>query len=263
MKAIARRFLWVAAYAIAMALLEAVVVAYLRALIQVTEDAVALGPYLAIETWREVGTLVMLAAVGWLAGHKATDRLAYGAFAFGLWDIAYYAWLKVLLGWPASLLDWDILFLLPLRWWGPVLAPVLIALLVCAGALLAVVRAGQGRPPAITQARVGALAAGGLLALYVFMADSLHALLGGRSDWATLRPTSFPWPLFLIALALMAGSGLAMAWPYPHRASPPSPVMDDAWKQQDFTPAQPRPRSGGGETTEVGCTGGLCPPHPQ
>jgi len=28
-----------------------------------------------------------------------------------------------------SLLDWDILFLLPLPWWGPVLAPVLIALL--------------------------------------------------------------------------------------------------------------------------------------
>ena len=219
MKAIAKRFLWVAAYAVAMALLEAVVVAYLRALIQVTEDAVALGPYVAMETWREVGTLVMLAAVGWLAGHRVTDRLAYGAFAFGLWDIAYYAWLKVFLGWPATLLDWDILFLLPLRWWGPVLAPVLIALLICAGAMLAVARAAQGQPPVLTPIRGGAMAAGGLLALYVFMADSLHALLAGRSDWATLRPASFPWPLFLIALALMAGSGLAMAWPYPPRPS--------------------------------------------
>jgi hypothetical protein len=215
MQAIARRFLWVAAYAIAMALLEAVVVAYLRALIQVTDASVTLGPYLAMETWREVGTLTMLAAVGWLAGRTTVDRLCYGAFAFGLWDIAYYAWLKVLLGWPATLLDWDILFLVPLRWWGPVLAPVLIALLVCAIAVLAVVRMERGMPPAIGRARVATLAAGGLLALYVFMADSLHALLGGRSDWATLRPTSFLWPLFLVALALMAGSGLAMTWPGP------------------------------------------------
>jgi len=210
----AKRFLWVSAYAIAMALLEAVVVAYLRALIEVTDKAVVLGPYLAMELGREVGTLTMLAAVGWLAGRQTNDRLCYGAFAFGLWDIAYYAWLKVLLDWPATLLDWDILFLVPLRWWGPVL----IAALVCVSAALVVVRAERGNRPLITPARVGALAVGGLLALYVFMADSLHALLGGRSDWATLRPTSFPWPLFLIALALMAGPSLAMTWPSPHRA---------------------------------------------
>ena len=214
----AKRFLWVAAYAIAMALLEAVVVAYLRALIQVTDQAVALGPYLAMEIGREVGTLTMLAAVGWLAGRQTGDRLACGAFAFGLWDIAYYAWLKVLLDWPANLLDWDILFLVPLRWWGPVLAPMLIAVLVCVSAVVAVVRVERGNRLAITPARVGALAVGGLLALYAFMADSLHALLGGRSDWATLRPTFFPWLLFLAALALMAWPGLAMTGPGPCRA---------------------------------------------
>ena len=27
-------------------------------------------------------------------------------------------------GWPETVLDWDILFLLPLPWWGPVIAPV-------------------------------------------------------------------------------------------------------------------------------------------
>ena len=32
-------------------------------------------------------------------------------------------------GWPRSLFDWDVLFLLPLPWWGPVLAPVSIAVL--------------------------------------------------------------------------------------------------------------------------------------
>jgi hypothetical protein len=49
--------------------------------------------------------------------------------AFGVWDIFYYVFLKVLTGWPHSLMDWDILFLLPLPWWGPVIAPVSIAVL--------------------------------------------------------------------------------------------------------------------------------------
>jgi hypothetical protein len=102
-----------------MALLEAVVVVYIRGLIQMTSERVSLGPYVTMEVWREVATLVMLVAVGWLAGRRRTDRLAYGLFAFGLWDIWYYLWLRVLMGWPETLLDWDILFLIPLRWSRP------------------------------------------------------------------------------------------------------------------------------------------------
>ena len=64
-----------------------------------------------------------------LAGRTWRSRLGYAALAFGVWDIFYYVFLKVICGWPHSLLDWDILFLLPLPWWGPVLAPVSIALL--------------------------------------------------------------------------------------------------------------------------------------
>ena len=108
-----KRFLWVSAYAIAMAFLEAVAVAYIRKLLYITQDHVSLGPYVRMEVGREVATIVMLVAVGWMAGRKRPDRLAYGLFAFGLWDIWYYVWLKVLLGWPARLLDWDILFLIP------------------------------------------------------------------------------------------------------------------------------------------------------
>ncbi len=82
--------------------------------------------------------MVMLVAVGWLAGRGRAERWAYGLFAFGMWDIGYYIWLKVLVNWPATLLDWDVLFLIPLRWWGPVLAPVLIAALICVTTMLAV-----------------------------------------------------------------------------------------------------------------------------
>jgi len=181
-----KRFLWVSAYAIAMAFLEAVAVAYIRKLLYITQDHVSLGPYVRMEVGREVATIVMLVAVGWMAGRKRPDRLAYGLFAFGLWDIWYYVWLKVLLGWPARLLDWDILFLIPLRWWGPVLSPVLIAALICVTAVLAVVRMERGERLGITPARVATVLVGGLLALYVFMSDSLHALLSGQLDWATL-----------------------------------------------------------------------------
>ena len=66
--------------------------------------------------------MVMLLAVGILAGRNWRSRLGYSAIAFGVWDIFYYLFLKVMCGWPHSLLDWDILFLLPLPWWGPVLA---------------------------------------------------------------------------------------------------------------------------------------------
>jgi hypothetical protein len=208
-----KRFGWVAAYAVAMALLEAVVVVYLRGLLRIGGETVSLGPYATMEIAREAATLVMLVAVGWLAGQRAVPRLAYGLFAFGLWDIAYYGWLRVLIGWPETLLDRDVLFLIPLRWWGPVLAPVLIALLICVTAVLAVVRVTRGPALTLTPARVGVALTGALLALYVFMADALHAWLRGDPRWTTLRPTPFRWPLFLIALALMALPSLRTVWP--------------------------------------------------
>lgn len=213
MRETGKRFLWVSAYAIAMAFLEAVVVVYIRGLLHITNDHVSLGPYVRMEVWREVATIVMLVAVAWMTGRGRLDRWAYGLFAFGLWDIWYYIWLRVLIGWPETLLDWDTLFLIPLRWWGPVLSPTLIAALICVTAVLAVVRMERGEQPEITPARVGGVALGGLLALYVFMADSLHALLRGRPDWATLRPGPFRWPLFLVALALMALPSLMATWP--------------------------------------------------
>ena len=219
MNEVGKRFICISAYALGMALLEAIVVIYLRALLLVSSEQVSLGSHLRVEIYREMGTLVMLAAVGWLAGQDKLDRLAYALFAFGLWDIGYYAWLKVLIGWPATPLDWDILFLIPLRWWGPVLAPILMASLICVGAVLAVVRLERRERLGITSVRLVCLGLGCLLALYVFMADALHALLAGRSDWTTIWPGPFNWPLFCLALALMALPVLTATWPTAGRRS--------------------------------------------
>ncbi len=232
MSEISKRFFWVSVYAIAMALLEAVVVAYLRVLLQITDEHVALGSYVSMEIGREVATIVMLVAVGWLAGRRGLDRWAYGFFAFGLWDIWYYVWLKVLINWPDSLFDWDILFLIPVRWWGPVLSPILIASLICLTAVLAIVQWERGQRLRFTPARLSGITLGGLLALYVFMADSLHALLQGRSDWDTLRPQSFQWPFFLVALVLMAAPSLMATWPGRMKVQP-SPAKIPINRQQN------------------------------
>jgi hypothetical protein len=82
----------------------------------------------ATELLRESATLVMLATVSAVAGRKYYERLAYFLMTFAIWDIFYYVFLKVLLDWPITLLDWDILFLIPITWVGPVLAPLLCTL---------------------------------------------------------------------------------------------------------------------------------------
>ena len=84
---------------------------------------------LGVEVAREVCSLVLLAAIGWLAGQRKAER--WGAFLllFGLWDLVYYVVLKLVLDWPAGmdLSTWDILFLIPLPWTGPIWAPALVA----------------------------------------------------------------------------------------------------------------------------------------
>ena len=121
-----------------------------------------------------------------------------------MWDIFYYVWLKVMSGWPGSLFDWDVLFLLPLPWWGPVIAPVSIALLMILWGTLATASPEPGRCSR-REARLWAVAgAGAALALYVFMADTLRALPYGVDAVRTVLPETFNWRLFLVALTLMA-----------------------------------------------------------
>src|ERR671915_2475822 len=120
------------AFAIAMAWVEAASVFYIRGLVDRIEpyqpDPLPMNDTLGyVELWREAATLVMIAILGVLAGRTWRRRAGYAALAFGVWDIFYYVFLHFISGWPRTLLDWDILFLLPLPWWGPVLAPISIA----------------------------------------------------------------------------------------------------------------------------------------
>lgn len=196
-------------FATAMAWMESATVVYLRTLVGRIDPYQAtplpLLPHLtSAEMVREGATLVMLVTVGCLAGRTWRSRLGYGIIAFGVWDILYYVFLRVIVGWPRSVWDWDVLFLLPLPWWGPVIAPVLIAAMMTLGGTLVSQFDRPGRPIWPGRLSWGLNTGGVLLALYVFMADAIVALGGGIEAVRTVLPTRFNWPLFLVALALMA-----------------------------------------------------------
>lgn len=138
-----RLLLWCTIFATAFGVIEGAVVVYLRELYYPEGFAFPLKEMapkiLAIETVREAATLVLLLGVAMLAQRRPVRRFAVFAFCFGVWDITYYLALKALLGWPPGLLTWDILFLIPLPWTGPVLAPVLVSLALI-GAGVAILR---------------------------------------------------------------------------------------------------------------------------
>jgi hypothetical protein len=202
------KLLNVVVFAVAMAWAEAAVVFYLRVMVDRLQPYQAdplpnFGGLTGAEIIREAATLIMLLTAGWLAGTNLRTRLAYGAFAFGVWDIFYYVFLIPLTGWPQSILDWDILFLIPLPWWGPVIAPVAIALMliVCGGLIIRL--DGQDRPVFPSRWMWLAAAAGVGLNLYVFMTDAVKASIqGSQSAWGIL-PAAFNWPVFLTGCLLM------------------------------------------------------------
>jgi len=202
-----KRWLIVFLFATAMAWVESAVVVDLRTLVDRIEpyqsNPVPLLPKLrTVEIVREFATLIMLLVVGWLAGQTWPKRWGYALLAFGVWDIFYYVFLKIIVDWPHSLWDWDILFLLPLPWWGPVLAPMLIAaLMIACGTLMT--QFENIRPS--RHAWLFNLS-GCVLALLVFMADALRAADGGVEALRRVLPrkAGFNWPVFIIALVLMA-----------------------------------------------------------
>ncbi len=199
---------WVAVFAFAMAYVEAASVVYLRRIYDITDLFRDVAPYdrvlSPVELGREAATLIMLAAVGWAVGRTWQSRVGFAFFAFGVWDIFYYVWLRLLIGWPTSLLDPDILFLIPLPWWGPVLSPILIALLAVAGGAAAIAQEDRGRTISLGIPEWASLALGAAAVLYAFMADALAILPAGAEALSALRPTPFRWPIYVAGLALMA-----------------------------------------------------------
>jgi hypothetical protein len=213
-----QRWSVVVLFAVAMAWVEAAVVLYLRTLVN------RIDPYqprpmpdmpglVGAEIVREAATMVMLASLGWLAGRTIRSRFGYLLIAFGIWDIFYYVFLKVLTGWPHSLLDWDILFLIPLPWWGPVIAPTLVAaLMIISGTFFT----GEEQPLWPGRRSQAFCVLGILLVLGAFMFDALALCFSGASMKAIQEwlPHSFQWLLFSTGFICAACPAIDVALQY-------------------------------------------------
>jgi len=139
---LSKQLSWLVIFSIAMAYLEAAVVVYLREIYYPDGFSFPLTPINAdifiTEIWREIATIIMLVGIGVLTGNSSSQRFAFFLVTFAIWDIFYYVFLYALLGWPSSLLTWDILFLVPIPWVGPVITPIIVSstMLILASSLI-------------------------------------------------------------------------------------------------------------------------------
>ena len=125
-----------------------------------------------IEVYREMATIFLLLSFSALAGKSPFERFSCFIMSFGIWDIFYYVWLKVLLDWPATIFDWDILFLIPVPWIGPVMAPVSVSLLLILSGIIIAVQYNKGRNMRFTLLSNILALTGSMVILYSFMYDT-------------------------------------------------------------------------------------------
>jgi len=179
-----RKFAIASAFAIAMAFLEAVFVVYLRKLYYPAgfgfPAVFPLEPFVyKLELFRELATMIMLACIGLLAGKKFYDKFAYFLYSFAIWDIFYYIFLKITIGWPSSLLTWDTLFLIPVQWVGPVLAPILASFSMIILAVLLLHFSEKKKKVFLDVKERLLLIAGSFVILYTFLYDYSHLIIEG------------------------------------------------------------------------------------
>lgn len=215
-----RTLVWVFVFSVAMGYLETAVVVYLREIYYPDGFSFPLVPLdirIAItEVVREAATVVMLLGLGALVGRNWTERFAYFIFGFAVWDIFYYIFLKWLLDWPESWLTWDILFLIPVMWVGPMVTPVILSVSMIVLSIVIVFSGVRDKTPPLATSVWVQLILGSCIVVLSFTWDYV-AYTVPRAGWmglfstdilsTTIRseyvPDTFPWLLFWIGEAFI------------------------------------------------------------
>ena len=216
MKPVVKVIAYLTIFSIAMGFMESAVVVYLRALYYPDGCVFPLvpldGKILITELLRELATLIMLIVAGIIAGKNFAQRFVFFLFCFAVWDIFYYVFLYLLIGWPATLLDWDILFLLPVPWIGPVLAPCLLSLMMILLMLMVTWLQENQRMVKFSRVDLILLVSGSLVVIgsftrdYFMMIAATDASTTGSGMMDILRnfiPESFSWLLFGAGVLLL------------------------------------------------------------
>jgi hypothetical protein len=215
-------FTYAGLFAVAMGLMEAIVVVYLRKLYYSQGFNFPLqtvpSDMLSLELVREICTVVMLTFIALIAGKNKLQKFAWFIYCFAIWDIFYYVGLKLFLNWPPSLFTWDILFLIPIPWVGPVIAPVICSLTMILLAACIVVLQEKGYEVHIKRREWALILSGGFIIFIAFIWDTtrfiiqkgyLGKLLIFSVDqrflqvMAQYRPVSFVWLVFILGEILI------------------------------------------------------------
>ncbi|MDX1315268.1 MAG: hypothetical protein R3356_07175 [Eudoraea sp.] len=221
MKTLGSKISVITLFAIAMALLEAAVVIYLREIMYPEGFKFPLEPihpHIALtEILREAATLIMLVCIGLLSGRTFSQRFAWFIYSFAIWDIFYYIFLWILIGWPESLMTWDVLFLIPATWTGPVLSPLILTLLMISFAMIILYFAEKGAETRIRALEWGGLLLGVIVLVFAFIYDYMKHMLSEfsftellhmgdpriREFAMTYIPDYFPWIIYSIGFMLL------------------------------------------------------------
>lgn len=199
-----KRFCIAFLFSIAFGYIEAVVVVYLREIFYPDGFTFPLAVFsidplfkriFLTEFGREAATIVLIFTGAWLFGFNRQQRFAYFLVIFAVWDIFYYVWLKVLLDWPASIMDWDILFLIPVIWASPVLAPVLASLIMLIFAAIILYRDSCNKPVKTTLFDWLGFSIGAIIVIVSFCIPGPHTAKENFSSY-------FYWPLFAAGMLL-------------------------------------------------------------
>jgi hypothetical protein len=198
--------------ALAFGVIEGLLVVELRVLLDPDGTSFPLVSFpetlLNVERAREAATLLLLAASAALAASGWVQRFATFLFLFGAWDLVYYVTLRTVTGWPHDPMQWDLLFLLPVAWLGPVYAPVAISVVMLGVGFVTLRNSGRF---AVRARHVAAAIVGGAFCIWSFTFDAdARALVA--------IPDRYRWEL-LIAGILLAAAGYVDAWRHA-RSSP-------------------------------------------
>jgi len=219
MKQLRIKIIWLTVFSIAMGFMEAAVVVYLRKIyypygfqfpLTPVEPSIGMTEFL-----REAATIIMLLAIGILTGKNTSQKFGIFIFSFAVWDIFYYVFLKLFIGWPESFFTWDILFIIPVPWVGPVLAPCVVSLTMIALTFSVIYYQEKGIDVHLKMKEWILLIAGALVIILSFVQDYLKycSIHNARyslpwkdtlfNEISTYVPSSFNWWIFTCGEALI------------------------------------------------------------
>lgn len=216
-----RPFFIATLFAVSMGFFESAVVVYLRAIaypdgfefpLQELSSKLALT-----ELIREAFSMIMLITVAQLISRKRIERIAWFIYNFAIWDITYYVFLKLLLGWPESVFTMDLLFLIPFIWTGPVIAPVLLSVLMICLAIFILRYNKPLKTVKFHRWEIWSFTVGSIIVILSFTLDYIIYFLNNGGAWLKLfslsahhqyavnyLPEKFYWLVFSVGFLVLS-----------------------------------------------------------